>query len=79
MDETLKDNQNDKKRKSFEFIDIDSNNKKICIASNSVKENNININNVEDIKIDKIKIEGRDPLLRIIKQMNQVFKNLFIL
>jgi len=77
---TSNDIQKDKKRKLIENGEIDSNNKRLCTNSNSSEDTTYedNINNMEDIKINKIKVEGRDPLLVIIKQMNQKIINKII-
>jgi len=68
--------ENDKKRKYNKLLNNNSNNKKICIK-NELINNNCDIrDNFKDI--DRKRIEGRHPLLSIVKQMNQKIINKII-
>jgi len=65
--------QENKKRKLIELNN--ENKKKLCIENENINSNegiDYHNNNINNIKLNKKIIEGREPLLTIVKQMNQV-------
>jgi hypothetical protein len=71
--------QENKKRKLIELNN--ENKKKLCIENENINSNegiDYHNNNINNIKLNKKIIEGREPLLTIVKQMNQKIINRII-